>query len=78
LLTVPLQQWIQISLVCGLGDRATGKYSLTVTLPGAPPRRFTDLPCSPQFTSITWMGFVSDATEPSVFYLDDVHLEAQK
>ena len=50
---------------------------MTVTLPGQQPHHFTDLPnANPDFTALTWIGFVSNATDKTVFYLDDVDLSS--
>jgi hypothetical protein len=78
-MTVPRGQWIHFEIVCGLGKQATGTYDLTVTVPGQEPRRLEKLPCGhPQFTRLEWLGFVSNATERAVFYLDNLKLEWRK
>ncbi len=75
LMALPLGEWVHIGISAALGGAAHGRYDLTVTLPHAQePRRFADLPCSERFTSLQWVGFVSDATSASVFYIDDVAL----
>ncbi len=75
LLTLPHGAWLHLAITTGLGDQADGTWDLAVTLPGAAqPQRFAHLPCDKAFTAIGWYGFVSDATGPSVFWLDDIAL----
>ncbi|MGB9623664.1 MAG: hypothetical protein ACPMAQ_02275, partial [Phycisphaerae bacterium] len=59
----------------GLGEPSSGKWSLAVTLPGGRPQRFTDLPNgSKEFRRLMWLGFVSNAREKTVYYLDNIRL----
>ena len=77
LLDVPAGKWIHVEIACGLGKEANGTYDLSVTLPGQSPRVFPKLPCvSPEFRRLEWLGFVSLATEKTMFYLDNVRLSA--
>jgi len=74
LLAVPTGQWFHLQIVTKVGAGADGKYQLTVTLPGKQPQQF-DLPCvDPKWSKLTWVGFVSNATTKTVFYLDNVQL----
>lgn len=75
LLTVPHSQWVHLAITCGLGDKANGKWQLTVTLPGQQPQTFADLAGSPEFKSLMWYGFVATAEQAGVFYLDNIVLE---
>ncbi|MCY3018297.1 MAG: right-handed parallel beta-helix repeat-containing protein [Planctomycetota bacterium] len=77
--TLPLGKWVRFEITAGLGKDAKGKWDLAVTLPDTPePQKFTDLPCSPQFKSLFWLGFVAHATEKAVFYVDDITLAPKK
>jgi hypothetical protein len=58
----------------GQGDRADGTWQLTVALPGEPPKRYDLQTASPPFRVTTWLGFVSDGTQPAVYYLDNLRL----
>ncbi len=78
LITVPHETWIHVAIVCGLGKQASGKYDLTVTVAGGQPQRFADLPCDPSLRRLEWLGFVSNATEQTVFYLDNVQMRLLK
>ncbi len=73
--TLPPNTWVHIETTNGLGDAATGRYELVVTVAGRAPVRVSDLPGNAAMKSLDWLGFVSDATEVVVFYLDNVKLE---
>ncbi len=73
---LPHGSWIRLEIVCGLGADAKGTYDLTVVLPGrTPPQRYRNLPCSPEFKTLRWYGFVADADGPGIFYLDNIELK---
>jgi hypothetical protein len=76
LMQMPSGQWVHFEFKCGLGDRASGRYDLSVGAPGGEPQVFQGLPCSPEFKALHWYGFVSTATGPAVFYIDNVELAA--
>lgn len=79
LLQVPLSQWVKFDITCGLGKQGNGAWSLTVTLPGAQPQTFADLPNGmKEFKTLNWLGFISLATEKTVFYIDDLKMEQGK
>jgi hypothetical protein len=74
LLQLPTGQWIHFEVTCGLGEKACGNYDLLVQVSGTEARVFKDLPCNPEFKALYWFGFVSDAVDSSVFYLDNVEI----
>ena len=78
LMTVPHDTWIHFEIRAGLGKQATGTWRLTVTVRGRKPKHFTDLPHDPKCRRLEWLGFVSNATQRTVFYLDNVKLERIK
>ncbi|MBI3922301.1 MAG: right-handed parallel beta-helix repeat-containing protein, partial [Armatimonadetes bacterium] len=71
---LPADQWIHFEIECGMGKQATGTYTLVVTVPGQEPKRIENLPCNPKCIHLDWLGFISNATEHAVFYLDNVKL----
>ena len=71
---MPAGQWVRFEITCALGEKANGKWNLTVRVPGRDPLALTDLPCSKEFKTLEWFGFVSCTDGPSVFYLDNVGL----
>ncbi len=77
-MSLPANQWVHFEIVCGLGKHANGTYDLTVTVPGREPKRLEKLPCDPRFKRLEWLGFVSNATGPAVFYLDNLKLNRKK
>jgi hypothetical protein len=75
LLAVPTGQWLRLEIESPLGADAARGWSLTVTLPGPPPKRFEGLKQgSAGWTKLNWLGFSSDAKAKSVIYLDDFEL----
>ncbi|MEI6501042.1 MAG: right-handed parallel beta-helix repeat-containing protein, partial [Armatimonadota bacterium] len=75
LLTLQRGQWVRFEITCGLGKQSTGTWDLIVTLPGGQPRLFAALPLGNKaFKSLNWLGFVSQATDKTVFYLDDLKM----
>ena len=72
LLTVLPGQWIHVEVVCHSGVSSDAKWQLTVTVPGQSPQTFPDLPCSPTFKRLNWVGFISLATAETTFYIDNV------
>ena len=74
LMDLPRSQWVHFEMTCGLGKQADGTWNLTVTLPGQAAQTFQKLPCDPKCKELQWMGFISNATDTAVFYLDNVKL----
>jgi hypothetical protein len=75
LLDLPVGNWVHYEVVAGLGPKSTGTWDLIVTLPGQGPRRFEKLKNgSPDWKTLTWLGFSSSATKKTVWYLDNLEL----
>ncbi len=75
MMEVPIGYWIHFDIVAALGKQATGSYDLAVTFEGQPPGKFMKVPTgNPAWKSLRWLGFISLATEKTVFYLDNVKL----
>ena len=77
LLQVPASQWVRFDVVCGLGGQATGKYDLTIRLPGGAPQVFKSLACDPKFAYLEQFVFMSNTDGPSVFYIDNVEIRPE-
>lgn len=76
LFDLPAGQWVHFEIVCTIGAKASGRYDLTVRLPGrVPPMHFGDLPCSPDFHVLRWVGFTMDGVSDGVAYLDNLSLK---
>jgi hypothetical protein len=74
LFDLPTSQWVYLEIVAGLGRQSTGRWELTVKLPGQTPKRLPDLPSHPAWKRLDWLGFVSNGTGSGVFYLDNLSL----
>lgn len=74
LLVLPHDQWVHIEVTSALGKQANGTFDVSVTLPGQQPQKFEKLPCDPKCKELQWLGFVSNATEKVVFFVDNVKL----
>jgi hypothetical protein len=75
LLALPHGKWVNIEVTCNSGAKADSRWQLAVRQPGQEPQRFADLPCSTKFKKLSWVGFISLATNTTAFYLDNVRLE---
>ncbi len=79
ILEVPVGQWVHFAISADLGADNSGTWDLTVTLPGQEPRRFENLPNDNKtFEQLTWLGFVSNATTKTVFYIDNLKIDNQQ
>jgi len=74
LFKVPVGVWVHFEVKCQVGERADGKFDLSVTSPGAEPRHFRGLSCASDFTELDWVGFVSKGVQESVFYIDNIEI----
>jgi len=75
LLSLPVSKWVHVEIVAGLGDESKKTWDMTVTLPGRSPREFKRLQNgNTKFNQLTWVGFTSNATKKTVFYLDNIRL----
>ncbi len=75
---IPLSTWCRVEIRAPLGKGA-GTYDLTITVPGRAPETFPALPCgSAAWRSLDWLGFVSEATETTVFYVDSLQFRVER
>ena len=74
LLALPLGRWIHFEIAAGVGSASTGTWELSVTLPGEAAQKFSGLPCNSKWKKLEWLGFVSNANGPSVYWLDNLTL----
>ncbi|HEY0073526.1 MAG TPA: right-handed parallel beta-helix repeat-containing protein [Abditibacteriaceae bacterium] len=70
---LPQSQWIQFIMSCNLGEQANGEWNLKVALPDGTNINKA-LPCTKEFRSLTWLGFISNANDHAVWYLDDLQV----
>jgi len=75
LLVLPVNKWIHFEITAALGDKTKNTWDMTVTLPGQTPRELKGLKnANAKFDQLTWVGFTSNATKKTVFYLDNLKL----
>ncbi len=78
LATIPAGVWTRVEIRVGLGKRADGRYTVTVTGPDGAAQRFPGLPCAkPAFRKLDWLGFISQAQKEQTAYLDDVAIAVE-
>ena len=72
---LPLTKWVHVEILCPLGRKPGRTYTLTVTVEGERPVRVDKLPLlSNRFRHLTWVGFISEANDTAVFYVDNIVL----
>ena len=75
--TVPHGTWLRVEITCPLGAASTGLYDLRITPAGGTAQVHTNLPsASKEFRKLQWAGFISAATNPATFHIDNVALSA--
>jgi len=78
-LDLPENQWVQFEVQCALGPDSTGKWSLTVRIPGQSVQTFKDLSfASPTFKVLTGVWFLSTGATTASYYLDNFVLNASE
>ncbi|MCP4859183.1 MAG: right-handed parallel beta-helix repeat-containing protein [Fuerstiella sp.] len=74
-LNVPEAKWLRFEITCKLSGEHDSRWQLEVTIPGEEPHVLGNLSCTdPKFDKLTWVGFVSEATDTTAFYLDNLSL----
>jgi len=75
---LPVGEWAHIEMTTRLGTGGDGRWTLSVGIPGRQARVCRGLAyVRPQFRKLTWLGFISHATEPVMFYVDNLRLECE-
>ena len=73
MLELPLDKWVSFEITALLGKDT---WDMTVTLPGEAPKEFRGLQNGhATFDQLTWVGFTSNATKKTVFYIDNLKLK---
>jgi hypothetical protein len=70
---IPDHTWIAVRMRARVGQPEKG-WNLTVEWPGSQPHQIDRLPCDPTWKEVRWVGFSSQGTRPTVFYLDDIEM----
>ena len=72
---LPIGNWVHFEVTAALGNKDEGTWDLAVTLPGQRKKIFKNLNNgSKNFDKLTWVGFTSNATSKTIFYLDNLEL----
>jgi len=72
---MPTGEWVHVELVCGIGRDSDGTYTLRIVAAGGTDTVVDGLPAGPaDFRRLNYIGFISDAEEPCVWYIDNVVL----
>jgi hypothetical protein len=75
LLRLPVNEWMHFEVTADLGQNNSGVWTMIVTLPRQAPKTFKNLKTgSSAFEKLTWLGFTSNATTTTVFYLDNLEV----
>ncbi len=75
LLNLPLDTWFNVAISARVGKETDGSWDLTVTFPKQEPKHIRGLKTgSPEFRNLTWIGWCSNASEKTTFYLDNIEL----
>ncbi|MDX9982154.1 MAG: hypothetical protein RBU25_19195, partial [Lentisphaeria bacterium] len=78
LLTLPLDQWVRMTIRFTLGPDAKPEYTLAVTLPGQPAQSFALPFANNRFRTLTDLYIIAGAETDSAFYLDNLNLTLDK
>jgi Right handed beta helix region len=69
---VPEKRWVSLEVSAGLGGQARCTWALRMTLGNDKTQEF-QLPCrDTQWSKLSWLGFVSNASDATAIYLDDI------
>jgi hypothetical protein len=76
---LPENEWIGFEILSGVGPEKSGKWSITVKVPGQPPKVFNDLAhADTGFGTLTWISLSSTAETTTSYYLDNFKLKPAK
>jgi hypothetical protein len=71
----PIGAWVRFEIVADMSKAEGSRWALRVTPAGGNPRIFRNLPfVDPGCHKLTWIGFISNATRRTAFYLDNFSL----
>ncbi len=71
-----VEKWIHFEIRCPVGKGNKGTWDLSVRLPGGEVRGFKNIKnATGNFEHLTWLGFTSEATWETHFYLDNFVLD---
>jgi hypothetical protein len=75
LMEVPDGEWVHFDVTAALGTGSTATWTLVAKPASGSERRFEGLQTRDRaWRTLDWLGFVSNATVPAVYYLDNLEL----
>jgi hypothetical protein len=75
LLKMPVDKWVHFVITADLGNDNENTWDMRVTTPDGMTRIYKRLKAgNAKFNRLTWLGFTSNATKKTVFYLDNLEL----
>lgn len=76
-IAIPASTWFSIEILGHLDGEKRHRWDLTVDIADQEPIVIENLPfANDEFEKLTWFGFVSGATQRTVFYLDNIQLDS--
>jgi len=76
LLRIPHNEWIRMELICQLGEKATGKFTLNVEMPSSFTQCYKNLSYGDSgFDRLTWCGFIANTKSDTQMYFDNIQIE---
>ncbi|MCA9145062.1 MAG: right-handed parallel beta-helix repeat-containing protein [Planctomycetales bacterium] len=77
--TLPVSKWVHFEITAQMSQAEASRWTMSVTLPGSNARVFRDLPfANPECHKLNWIGFTSNASRRTEFYLDNFALHTGK
>ena len=75
---VPTGVWCRVEVLLRVTGRRAGTWRCTVTPKNGAPVTVDGLQTAAAFRNLEWVGFMTNGTEPSSWYLDDFSVEPEK
>lgn len=76
LATVPVKNWVYVSIKAQIGKNNPKTFSLTIKLPDSKILTFNNLPfLGDKCEQVHWVGFSSTAVENTTFYIDKLEIK---
>ncbi len=73
---LPAEMWLHFDIQAGVGKKDNGTWDLTVTIPGQQIMEFKNLKYqNKNFKKLEWLGFISNSTHKTSFYIDNIKLD---
>ncbi len=75
----PIDRWVHMEIAAALSKTGGSRWTLQVTPAGGTTRVYRDLPfADPAYQKLGWIGFTSNASKRTAFYLDNFVLHPNR